>query len=166
MDTSMELPVSPMRIAMNIGALTAVLMLGTAALGWQIMGWIVFAGGVYYGMKCFRRETGGYISYGGAVNAGFQTAFFASLIMAFVGYVTTTIEPSSVNLMFDVAEQRLKTSGFQAGLVDVAMNKWREMFSPLLFAVIIIFTYSAIGGVASIISASFVRKAQPPDAII
>ena len=161
MDKPTELPISPTRTAMTIGAITAALMLVVSAVGLQFIGWLVFVGGIYYGMKRFKKELGGIIVYFSALNAGFQTAFFASIILAFVVYVTTTLEPSLIAEMLDSMEQQLKTSGVSSGLVEIAVKQWNEILSPLVFAVITIFGYSLTGGLASLVCAFFVRNAKP-----
>jgi len=161
MDTTPELRISPTRGAMTVGAATAALMLVVSLVGWQIAGWIVFVGGIFYGMRIYKRVLGGIIVYSKSLNVGCQTAFFASLIMAFVGYVSTTFEPSLITSMLDVAEQQMKTSGFPEGLVDAAVQQWRGILTPMVFGVMIIFMYSTVGCFASIILAFFVRNAKP-----
>ena len=161
MESSSVWPVSPTRTAMTVGAFTAVLMLVVSAVGWQVVGWIVFLGGIYWGMKRFKNERGGIITWFRALNAGFQTAFFASVILAFVGYMSTKLEPSLITEMLNTVEQQLKTAGIPEGLTELAMQQWREIFSPVVFALIIIFMYSAMGGIASIVYAFFVYTAKP-----
>ena len=161
MDTSPELRVSPTRGAMTIGAATAALMLAFSVVGWPVMGWLVFVGGVFYGMYIYKKALGGTIGYSKALNVGAQTAFFTSLIMAFVGYMSTTLDPSSLAAMLDVAEQQLRTSGIHEVLVEMAMQQWREILSPVVFALIIIFMYSMAGTFISIVFAFFVRNAKP-----
>ena len=158
MDTSAALPVSPTRTAMTIGAVTGALMLAVLAFGLQILGWLVFVGGIYYGMIRFRKETGGSISYFRALYAGIQTAFFTSVILAFAGYLTTTFDSSLIVAMLEMLEQRLLASGVPSGLVDTTMQQWREIFSAMMFAVIIIFTYSATGGFVCMVCALFACK--------
>ena len=160
MDTSAELPVSPARTAMTVGAVTAALMLAVSALGLQILGWLVFAGGIYYGMRRYRNETGGCISYFRALYAGIQTAFFASVICAFFFYMSTALEPSLIDKMLDTAEQQLKTYEIPSGLVETAIQQWHEMLSPLVIAMIAIFMYSAVGCIVGIVCAFFVQNEQ------
>jgi len=150
--------VSPTRTAMTVGAVTGALMLAVLAMGLQILGWLVFVGGIYYGMIRFRRETGGCISYLKALYAGVQTAFFTSVILAFAGYVSTTLDASLIVAMLEMVEQRLLASGVPPRLADIAMQQWREIFSPAVFAVIIIFTYSTTGGFVGMLCALFAYK--------
>ena len=161
MDTNSELRISPTRGAMTIGAFTAGVMLVVSIVNVPVLVWLVFVGGIYLGMRTYKKVLDGIIIYSRALNVGFQTAFFASLIMAFFAYVTITFKPSLINTMFEVAEQRLKTSGAPSELVDTAVQQWRGIFSPLMFAVVMIFMYSVIGGLVSIVCALFVKNAKP-----
>jgi len=161
MESSEISPVSPTRTAMTVGAVTAVLMLMVSTFGWQMAGWLMFLGGIYWGIRRFKNECGGMITWFRALNAGLQTAFFASLILAFFAYMATKLEPSLITSMLDMVEQQLKTSGFPEGLTEIAMQQWRAIFSPIVFAVIIIFMYSAIGCFASMIYAIFAQTAKP-----
>ena len=161
MESSEVWPVSPTRTAMTVGAFTAVLLLVVSAVGWQMVGWFIFLGGVYWGMKRFKTERGGVITWFRAMNAGVQTAFFASFIIAFVGYMSTKLEPSLINEMLDAVELQLKAYSIPEGMAESVMQQWREILSPMVFAFIIIFMYSAIGCLASIIYALFVYTAKP-----
>ena len=161
MDTSTEISVSPTRIAMNVGAFTAALMLVASSLGWQIVGWFIFVVGIYWGMKRFKNECGGIITYFRALNAGFQTAFFASLILAFVSYMTVTLEPSVIDATLESVEQQLKTYDLPSELVETAIRQWREMLSPTVLGLMTIFMYSATGGFLGIVFAFFVKNTKP-----
>ena len=161
MESSEVWPVSPTRTAMTVGAFTAALMLIASTFGWQIVGWLIFLGGVYWGMKRFKTERGGIITWFRAMNAGLQTAFFASFIIAFVGYMTTKLEPSLINEMLAAVELQLKAYPLPEGMAELVMQQWREILTPMVFALIIIFIYSIIGCVASSIYALFVYTAKP-----
>jgi hypothetical protein len=161
MDTAAELPVSPTRTAMTVGAVTAALMLVVLTFGLQILGWIVFAGGIYYGMKRFRKEAGGRIGYFGALNTGIQTAFFASLICAFFIYLSATLEPSLIDQMLDAAEQRLQTSGVSTVLIENATQQLRAALSPVVLAAVTVLMYSAIGCIVGAVCAIFMQNEQP-----
>jgi len=160
MYTPSEITVSPTKGAMSIGAATAGVMLIFSMFNAQILGWLVFVGGIYFGMRTYRKVLGGIINYSDALNIGFKTAFFASLILAFFAYVTTTMDASLIATFLDTAEEQLKTSGFQPVLVENAMQQWREGLTPMMFGGMIIFMYSAIGGLVSIVFALLVRNAK------
>ena len=162
MDTSTEPQVSPTRTAMTIGAVTAALMLLVSATGLQILGWIAFTGGIYYGMERYRKETGRYISYFKALLTGAQTAFFASVILAFVSYVAATMEPSLIEVSLNSMEVQLAAFGISPELAEMVVQKWREILTPVVVALISICTYTAIGCVVALVGALFVRNELPP----
>jgi len=157
MDTS----ISPTRTAMTVGAVIAALMLAVSSFGWQILGWLVFVGGIYYGMKRFRKEMGGSISYFKALNCGIQTAFFASVICAFFVYMSTTVEPSLIAKMLDAAEQQLKTYNMPSALIENTTQQMRATLSPFVLGVLTIFMYSATGCIAGVVCAFFAQNGQP-----
>jgi ABC-type Na+ efflux pump permease subunit len=136
-------------------------MLVVLTVGWQIVGWIVFAGGTYWGMKRFKDERGGIITYFRALNAGFQTAFFASVILAFAGYMSVTLDPSLITAMLDATKQQLLSMEVPSGLVEIAIQQWREILTPVVFGLLIIFMYSAMGCFISILCAFFIKTAKP-----
>ena len=160
MDTPSNLRISPTRGAMTIGALTAGIMLIVSMINVPVLGWLAFFGGIYFGMRTYKNVLGGIIIYSRALNVGFQTAFFASILLAFFAYVAVTFEPSLMNQMFEVAEQQMIKSGFPSELIDAVIQQWREIFSPLLLAMIMIFMYTAIGGLVSMFFAVFVKNAK------
>jgi len=165
MESSRELRLSPMRGAMNIGAVTAGIMLLFSAFSLPILGWFVFLGGIYFGMRTYRKVLGGAIVYSEALNIGFQTAFFSSTILAFFVYVTATIEPSVIVALVDAAEVQLKTSGVPSGLVEAMVQQWHETLTPIILAIIAILMYTAVGGFAGILLAFFVRNAKPDEIV-
>jgi len=159
MESSPELRVSPMRGAMTIGAATAggMLVFNTFM---PILTWLVFFGGIYFGMRTYRKVLDGIIIYFNALNVGFQTAFFASLIMAFFIYMTATIDSSFIAALVDAAEEQWKTSGMSSELTEVVVQQLRATLTPVMLAIITIFMYTAVGGIAGIILAFFVRTAK------
>ena len=155
-----EYSVAPTKGAMVVGAIMAAVMLIFGAFNVQIMMWLVFAGGIYFGMRTYRKVLGGVINYSNALNVGFQSAFFASLILAFFTFMNTSINPSLITEFIDAAEVQLKTSGLPSILVENTMQQWREILTPTIFGVIIIFSYSAAGGLISIVLALLVKNAK------
>ena len=160
MDQVTEQSVSSTRTAMTVGAVTAGIMLVFFSINLQIVGWLIFAGGIYYGMKRFRREKGVSIDYFKALFTGVQTAFFASVILAFVSYVTATMEPSLIDTTLNVMEQQLKLSNVPSDIADMAMQQWRQTLSPFVLAIATVFMCSAIGCVVAFVGAFFIQNDQ------
>jgi len=158
METSSELRISPTRGAMTVGAVVAGIMLILSSFGFQLLSWIAFIGGIYYGMRIYRKALGGIVSYPKVLNVGFQTAFFASLILAFFTYLSTKTNSSLIPSMIDTYEEKMKTSDMPVEMIEYVVQLYRKMLSPLTFAGITILMYSVIGGILSAILALFVRN--------
>ena len=160
MESTVELRVSPVRGAMNIGAVVAGVMLIFSALKMPVMGWLIFIAGIYFGMRTFLRVLGGMIIYSKALNVGFLTAFFASLILAFFTYMSTTLDSSLIPAILDAMEKQMSTSGFPSGLTEDMVQQWRETLTPVVLAILTILMYTAIGGIIGVILALFVKNAK------
>ncbi len=164
MNKSSEPPVSLTRIAMTIGAITAGLMLILSAIpGLQILSWGAFVGGIYYSMIRFRKETGGFISYSKALAMGVQTAFFASLIMAFIYYMTAQTDPLTINAYLEAIEKMLQSYNLPSGTAESMMQQMREVVTPIFLAIVAILTYSMTGCLIALICALFVRNNHIPN---
>jgi len=160
MNTPTEYTVALTKGAMTVGALAAGIMLLISVFNLQILSWIIFIGGICLGMRSYKNVLGGIIAYSQALNVGFQTAFFASLILAFFAFMNTTMNSSLIVEFLDAAEEQLKTSGMPTIMVENAMQNWREILTPTIFGLIIIFTYSAAGGFLSLILAFLFKNAK------
>jgi hypothetical protein len=160
MSTSEEYTVSSTKGAMTIGAITAGVMLILSVFNASVLTWIIFTCGIYFGMRTYRRVLGGGIVYFKALNMGFKTAFFASLIIAFFAYMLTQLDSSMISTFLDTAEEQLTTSGLPSVMVENAMQYWREALTPTKFGAIIILMYTATGGLISLLLAIFVRNSK------
>jgi len=163
MDVNDRPNLSSTRGAMTIGALTAGVMLLVGALNAQIIGWIVFVLGIFLGIRTWRIVKGWNITYFQAVGVGFKTAFFASLILAFFAYVSTTMDGTLIPALIDSAEEQMLNSGVSEGMVEIAIQSWREMLSPMVFGGIIIVMYSSTGGLISLLLAYIFSGLKPPE---
>ena len=161
MESSPEIRISPMRGAMTIGAATAGVMLVFSAFHLPTIGWLVFFGGIFFGMRTYRKVLDGIIIYSRALNVGFQTAFFTSLIVAFFVYMSATIDSSLIAALIVAMEEQLKTSNMPSELTEAVVKQAHETLTPVVLATITIFMYTVIGGIASIILAIFVKTAKP-----
>jgi len=152
--------ISPTKGAMSVGAVAAGLMILVGIFNVPILGWLIFFGGIYLGMRTYRKVLDGMIPYSKALSVGFQTAFFTSLILAFFAYMSTTLDTSLIPAMLEAAEARLKSVGLQPSFAEFIVQGWREMLSPMILGGIMIIMYSAVGGFISMILAIFVGNAN------
>ena len=131
MDVSSDSSFSPTRMAGTVGAITAALMLLVSMIpGSGLLGQLIFAGGIYYGMKKIRKKSISAVSYAKISFAGIQVAFFASLIMAFVVYITVKFEPSVMDTYLAAAEQMLRSAEISSAEIDRGIQQMRELMSP------------------------------------
>lgn len=145
---------------MTCGAVVAALMLVGFATGWGLIGWMFFVGGIYYGMKRFRNEAGGNINYVKALYTGTQTAFFTSLILAFAGYVTTTLDPTIIPAILDMMAQRLRAASVPQAIAEAVVQQWREILSPLVISMLGVCAYTIAGFVIAAVAAAFVQNSN------
>ncbi len=129
--------------------------------GLQILSVLIFIGGIYYGMKHFRKEIGGYIDYFKAFVVGAQTAFFTSVILAFVFYMAAKIEPQVIEVYLNTSEKMFQSWNLPSGVVENSMQQMREMLTPGVIAMACIMTYSLVGVFISLICAIFIKNDQP-----
>ncbi len=163
MDTSTDSPISPTRTAMTVGAVTAVLMFVAPVLPLlnlmpQTASLAVFVGGIFFGMRRLVKHSSADITYSAKAVMGIKVAFFASLIIAFVIYFITKIEPQAINIYLGVVEQMLQSSDLPSEAAATQMQMMREMISPLFLAVVAIFMFSFIGVIAACICGLFLKK--------
>ncbi len=168
MDTTSDSSVSPTRTAGTIGAITAFLMLIVPMLPGlnrmaQAVTWAVFIGGIYYGMKYFREKTGGQITYSKISKVGALVAFFASVIPAFVLYMTAKLNPAIMDEFIAAANRVLQSTNMSAAEVDLGMKQMNEMMSPVFLAFSVILSYSLLGAIAACILGLFMKNAGQPD---
>ncbi|MDR3094135.1 MAG: DUF4199 domain-containing protein [Bacteroidales bacterium] len=151
--------VSSTQIAMSVGAVTGCLMLLSTILPLaQVLGICVFTGGIYYGVRLFRNRSGEF-NYGQLFWTGLQTAFFTSVIMAFVVYVMAkVIEPSILTAYMEAIEKMLQASELPATIAEQTMQQARELISPVFLAFAVVFTYTLIGAIAALICSLILNK--------
>ncbi|MDR2848136.1 MAG: DUF4199 domain-containing protein [Bacteroidales bacterium] len=156
---SAEKVVSSTQIAMSVGAVTGCLMLISGVLPFaQIVGICVFTGGVYYGVRLFRNRSEEF-NYGQLFWTGLQTAFFTSIIMAFVVYLMAKVlDPSLLTTYMDAVEKMLQSSELPAEITARTIEQAREMISPVFLAFAVVCTYTMLGAIAALICSLILNK--------
>lgn len=136
-----------MTVGAIVGLLVVVIPMLPVLNNWaQLISLGVFIGGIYYGMKRFRDGQDDYIGYGKLFITGMQIAFFASIILAFITYVTAkVIDPSLMDIYLETIEKTLQSSKMPPGIIDNNMQEMRNMISPVFLAFATIFSYTLVG---------------------
>lgn len=155
--------VSSVHTAMTAGAVAGAMMVAVSLMPFlnqwgQLIQWIVFTGGIYYGMKRFREKCGGYVGYAKAANAGMQVAFFISFILAFFIYLMAkVVDPSIITAYLDATGQMLQAMNIPSGIIETNMQQMREMLSPVTLAFATLMAYSLAGGIIAFFCGFFVQ---------
>jgi hypothetical protein len=101
-------------------------------------------------------------NYGQLFWTGLQTAFFTSIIMAFVVYVTAKVlNPSILTAYTEAIEKMLQASELPAEIAARTMEQARELISPVFLAFAVICTYTLLGAIAALICALILNKPNP-----
>jgi uncharacterized protein involved in cysteine biosynthesis len=157
MEMSSEMPVSSTRISMTAGAVIGLLMVLIQVN--LLINLLVFTGGIYYTVRLYRKKRAGDVVYSQLLTTGIQTAFFTSVILAFVIYlVAKVIDPSVMAVFVDMIEQTLRSSETPSEILSVSMEQIREQISPELLAVATIIQYTLIGSVIAAICGFILRN--------
>ncbi|GHT22467.1 hypothetical protein FACS189430_04280 [Bacteroidia bacterium] len=159
--SSEKVMVSSTQTAMSVGAATGCLMLLSSVLPLaQLLGICVFTGGVYYGVRLFRNRSEAF-SYGQLFWAGLQTAFFTSVIMAFVVFVTAkVINPAILTAYVEAIEKMLHASELPTALAAQTMEQARELISPVFLAFAVVCTYTLLGAIAALICSLILNRSN------
>ncbi|MDR1672044.1 MAG: DUF4199 domain-containing protein [Bacteroidales bacterium] len=144
--------VSSTRTAMTVGAVAGILTPVIPALPIlnqyaQIVSISVFVGGIYYGIRIFRDKSGINV-YGKLLAAGVKTAFFASVIIAFITYMTAKLNPSVTDVYLQAVSQQLPPD-----LNETYMDMFRKIISPVFLAASTIVSYTLAGSLAALLCA-------------
>lgn len=126
--------------------------------GW--IGWGIMIAGVVIAQLQFRKQLGGYMSYGQALGVGILTMLFASVITGFFTYLLyAVIDPSLQEQARLVMEEQLVT---QRNVPEEQLDMMMEMVSrfddPAVMFVMNIFSGALTGLLISLLTSIFTQK--------
>ena len=121
----------------------------------------LFIGIIILGIKSFRSENGGFLSWGQGVKIGVGIAIIAGLINVIYSYIFMSfIEPDFMNQMMEIQNQAYLDKGMTEEEIEMA-NKMGEAFqSPGIMAAMGIIMYAIGGFVVSAIVAAIMKKSE------
>ena len=148
---------------MTVGAITAVLMFIAPVLPLlnlipQTASMAVFVGGIYLGMRRLVNNSDNDISYSEKTIMGMKVAFFASLIIAFVIYFLTKIEPELIELYLGAAEKMIRSSDIPSEVASAQMQLMRETITPGVLATAAIMVFSFFGVIVACFCGLILKK--------
>ncbi len=161
--------ISPWSTAIKYGLIIAMVNIIIGLIFWfmgmklsQIPMWlgiVVFIVFVYTGMKTYRDELGGHISYGKALGVGVLIALIAAITSALYSLVfTTVIDPEIAQLAMNQQEEKLIARGMSDDQLDQAMAMTAKFMTPGAMALMNLIMGVFFGFIVSLITAIFVKK--------
>ena len=163
----------PMKHVMNWGAILGFVLIAVS-LAFYLMGmtesqaatWISYAAiavVLYFGIKVRRDNSGGLLTYGQGLGTGTGIAFFASILVAFYTFVFFSfIDPDMLEEMLIRTEDEIYSQGMPESHVDMAMEMTRKFMTPGPMAVVVVFSYTIVGFIASLILSAILKKEGDP----
>ena len=122
----------------------------------------IIIGSLVWSMRSFRDaldEKG--LSYSRALGFGTLLSLFASLIVAFYTFVLyKIIDPGLLGKFMIFLEESLLKTGSPENKVEIMMNMYKKVLTPLIFSIGQIFSVTFWGFIFSLIIAIFFKK-QP-----
>lgn len=122
-----------------------------------IASWAPFVLAILYVQTMFKKELGGYISFGKAFSTGFKVAAYTGLFLAILMVLYYKV-------LDKAAFQKLIDNALQSAGDDENKRKGVEMMQPymtLFIAFGAAVSYTFFGLVISLISAAIIKKEQP-----
>ncbi len=168
----MQEQVSTARIALKYGVITAVAVivystiLSIAGLAQNraltSIGFIMLIGGIVWGMRDFRTQNNGFMSYGQGLGVGSLISaivgFLGSIFtMFYTQFIDTTIMEQSLN----TARADMEARGMDDAQIDQAMEMSQKFMTPGVVFFIGILTYLILGFIISLIVAAIMRRDKP-----
>ncbi len=125
------------------------------------LSYFVLLAGIVIGLKNYRDEArGGFISYGSALGFGTFSMFFAALIVAILSFVFYKfLAPDAMIPIREAAELQMleRNPNMSDQEYDMAM----KFISPGFITVTLLFSYTFIGFVLSLLVAAVMKKSDP-----
>lgn len=165
---------SKLKSALNFGALLGLVMLVLTVITYMfslyentlfsLLTNAVFIAGLVIGMKKFRdEESGGYISYGGALGYGVLVSLFVGIIACVGTYVYLSfVDSGFIDFTLEQAETAMYEGGQPEEAVEMAMEWTRKMYSPGGIAFFTVLGNVFVGFIVSLIAGAFIKKEGTP----
>lgn len=132
--------------------------------GFMVVGILIFAGFLIYGIKNFKNENGGFLSIGEALKVGLGIALIAALIgAAWTFALTTIIEPDYMEQMAEVQRDQMLENfpDMTDEQMDNAMEMNAKFTSPWITMAFGIVGNLFIGFIIALIAGAVMKQRRP-----
>ncbi len=126
--------------------------------GW--VGWGIMIAGVVIAQLQYRKELGGFMSYGQALGVGVLTMLFASVLNSFVTYILfAVIDPSlQEQARLAMEEELVMRQNVPEEQLDMMIEMTTRLKNPAVMFVLNIFSGVVTGFLISLLTSIFTQK--------
>ena len=128
----------------------------------NLIGYLIFIGGLYWGMANIReKRLEGVMTYGKAFGVGFWISFFAAILLGIFAFAYVKyINPGILDTVVSQAEDKILAA--KPNISDAELQKSLDMVkmfaTPVFSAVSGFFRYIIVGSIFSLIIAIFAKR--------
>ncbi|MEZ4777755.1 MAG: DUF4199 domain-containing protein [Flavobacteriaceae bacterium] len=130
----------------------------------SVLGILIMVVLIVYGLKAFKKDSGGFLSLGEAIKVGLAISVIAGIIGAIYNYVfVTVIEPDFVAQMMEVTREQMieQNPNMTEEQMKMGLSMAEKFMSPgIMAAMAIIFTLF-LGFIISLISGLIMKQNRP-----
>lgn len=128
----------------------------------SVLNWVVMGGAMYMGMKKYKEEAGGYMTFG----QGFSVGFWASLIIMIASAVWififfSFVEPGLMDTIMEATRDNMLEQGQSEEQVDQAMQYTAMFMKPWSFALFGGISVLITGIIIALIVAAISQRKPP-----
>jgi len=167
METTSATTPSTARVALKAGVITALAMIvytvilnlaGVAQSSpLQYVSFLLLIGGLVYGMRDFKEQNSGYLSYGQGLGVGTLTSAVAGLLSSlFSTFYIKFVDPTVLQRTMDEQRIKMEERGMSDAQIDQAMAMAEKMtgFSFLFATLVVVF----FGFILSLVIAAVLKR--------
>ena len=130
----------------------------------SVIGIIIMAALIVYGLKAFKQDNEGFLSLGEAIKVGLAISVIAGILGAVYNYVfVTVIEPDFVAQMMEITREQMieQNPTMTEEQMEMGLSITEKFMSPgIMSAMAIIFTLF-LGFIISLISGLIMKQNRP-----
>ncbi|MBI5219686.1 MAG: DUF4199 domain-containing protein [Bacteroidia bacterium] len=131
----------------------------------QYIDYAILIAGIVFGTKYFRDKMNhGSITYGKALGSGVLISLFSAIILAFYTFLFfKIIDPGALGKIYDLMEQQMmKQPNLTDQQIEMSIEMAKKFTTPVTISIGIIFSFTLLGFVFSLITSIFLKKKTNP----
>lgn len=129
-----------------------------------IIGIVIMVAAIYLGLKAFKKDSGGYMSFGEGLKTGMAITLIAGIIGAIWFYVfVTMIEPGFQEKLLETSQTQMleQNPNMTDEQIDTAMSMTESMTQPWILATFSIIGSLFFGFITSLILSAIQKVNRP-----